>query len=56
MFDEARYPSEMGGLDHFDHYIGKAEWIDPELKDDFSPIPLKDPDEAIEEIRINWSN
>lgn len=55
MFDEARGPSEMIGIDLLDHYIGKAEWYDSALDSRFTPSEMSDPDDTINGIRIKWS-
>jgi len=56
IFNESRIPAEMSAVDDKSHYVCQAEWFDPNLDPDYSPIEMKNPDEEIDDIRIKWSN
>lgn len=56
LYNESRDRGEMIANDLSPHYVAKAEWVDPTLEERFAPMEMRDPDEVVDGIRIEWSN
>ena len=54
IFNERRHRNYLAASDFYEYFVCRTQWINPNLDQRFSPLPLKG-DEIFDDIEIKWN-